>query len=73
LAAELREVYRSMQSKLVDVLTRSKACDAEVSRINGSAPAGVALRLREVELVARNLMGFTRDRPSITNEIRLPD
>jgi hypothetical protein len=33
----------------------------------------VALRLREVELVARNLEGFTRDRPSITNELKLPD
>jgi hypothetical protein len=73
LATELREIYRSVQSKLVDVLTRKKACDAEVSRINGSAPAGVAVRLREVELVARNLGGFTRDRPSITNELKLPD
>jgi hypothetical protein len=58
---------------LVDVLTRKKACDVEVSRLNGSAPAGVALRLRAVELVARNLAGFTRDQPSITNELRLPD
>ena len=73
LATEMREVYRGVQSKLVDVLTRKKACDAEVSRINGSAPAGVALRLREVELVARNLKGFTRDRPSITNELKSPD
>ena len=73
LATEMREVYRGVQSKLVDVLTRKKACDAEVSRINGSAPAGVALRLREVELVARNLEGFTRDQPSITNELQLPD
>jgi hypothetical protein len=73
LATELREVYRSMQSKLVDVLTRSKACDAEVSRTNGSAPAGVSLRLREVELVARDLAGFTRGQPSTTDELRLPD
>jgi hypothetical protein len=33
----------------------------------------VALRLREVELVARNLQNFTREQPSITNELRLPD
>ena len=33
----------------------------------------MALRLREVELVARNLEGFTRDQPSITNELQLPD
>ena len=62
-----------MQSKLVDLLSRMKACDAEVGRINGSAPDGVRLRLHEVELVARNLEGFTRDEPSITNELRLPD
>jgi hypothetical protein len=61
------------RSKLVDVLTRKKACDVEVSRINASAPAGVAPRLREVELVARNIQNFTRDQPSITNELQLPD
>jgi hypothetical protein len=72
-AAELSEVYRAAQSKLVDVLTRKQACDAKVGRINGTAPAGVTLRLREVELVARNLDGFTRDEPSITKELRLPD
>jgi hypothetical protein len=73
LAAELREIYPAMQSKLVDLLTRVKACDAEVGRINGSAPDGVRRRLHEVELVARNLEHFTRDERSITNELRLPD
>ena len=73
LAAELREIYPAVQSKLVDLLTRMTACSAEVGRINGSAPAGVALRLPEVELVARNLEHFTRDEPSITNELKLPD
>jgi len=73
LAAELSEVYRAAQSQLVDVLTRKQACDAKVGRINGSAPPGVALRLREVELVARDLESFTRDAPSITRELRLPD
>ena len=70
LAAEIREIYPAMQSKLVDLLTRMKSCDAEVGRINGSAPAGVALRLRAVELVARNVEGAE---PSIINELRLPD
>jgi hypothetical protein len=73
LAAELSEVYRAAQSKLVDVLTRKQACDAKVGRINSTAPAGVALRLREVELVARNLESFTRDGPSITKELKLLD
>jgi hypothetical protein len=73
LAAELREIYPAVQSKLVDLLSRIEGCDAEIGRINGSAPAGVALRLHKVELVARNLERFTRDEPSITNELRLPD
>jgi hypothetical protein len=73
LAAELREIYPAVQSKLVDLLSRIKACDAAVSCANGSAPDGVAQRLREVELVARNLERFTRDEPSITNELKLPD
>ena len=72
LAAEPREVYPAVLGKLVDLLARKEACDAEVGRINGSIP-GVALRRRVVELVARNLEGFTRDEPSITNELRLPD
>ena len=72
-ATKLREVYSTMVSQLIDLFTRQKACDAKVSRINGSAPAGVKLRLREVELVARNLEGLTRDTPSITKELRLPD
>jgi DNA repair exonuclease SbcCD ATPase subunit len=73
LAAELREIYPAVQSKLADLLSRIEGCDAEIGRINGSAPAGVALRLHKVELVARNLERFTRDEPSITNELRLPD
>ena len=73
LAAELREIYPAVLSKLVDLLTRTIECNVEASCINGSAPAGVALRLREVELVARNLEGFTRDEPSISNELKLPD
>ncbi len=72
-ATELREVYPALVAELIDLFTRQKVCDAKVSRINGSAPAGVKLRLREVELVARNLERFTRDTPSITKELRLPD
>ena len=68
---KLREVYSTVVGELIDLFTRQKACDAKVSRINGSAPADVKLRLREVEL--RNLEGFTRDPPSITKELRLLD
>jgi hypothetical protein len=73
LAAEMREVYPASVRKLIDLLIRKKACDAKISRINGSAPAGVSTRLREVELVARNLRGFTQGEPPISKELRLPD
>jgi hypothetical protein len=65
--------YPKLVARPVDLFESAKAVDEEISRINGSEPPGVALRLRQVELVARNLEGFTRGQPSITNELRLPD
>ena len=47
-----------MVAKLADILARIPAIDAEVSRINGSAPPGVSERLRTVEREARNADGF---------------
>ena len=57
LVEELR-VYPAMVAKLVDILSRIPAIDAEVSRINGSASAGVKDRLRKVEQQARGVEGF---------------
>ena len=54
---ELR-VYPAIVAKLVDILSRIPAIDAEVSRINGSAPSGVKDRLLEVEQKARGVDGF---------------
>ena len=48
LVEELR-VYPAIAAKLVDILSRIPAIDAEVSRINGSAPSGVKDRLLGVE------------------------
>ena len=57
LVEELR-VYPAMVAKLVDILARIPAIDAEVSRINGSAPPGVNDRLLRVEQQARGVKGF---------------
>jgi hypothetical protein len=73
LAAELAATYPNVVAQLIDLLTRVTACDAEVDRINGSAPYGDHRRLRGVELTARNLDSFTRDDPPIAKELKLPD
>jgi hypothetical protein len=57
LVEELR-VYPTMVAKLVDILSRIPAIDAEVSRINCSAPPGVKGRLLGVEQQARGVKGF---------------
>jgi predicted transcriptional regulator len=57
LVEELR-VYPTMVAKLVDILSRIPAIDAEVMRINISAPPGVKGRLRGVEQQARGVQGF---------------
>ena len=51
-------VYPAMVAKLVDILSRIPAIDAEISRINGSAPSGVKDRLLNVEQQARGVEGF---------------
>jgi predicted transcriptional regulator len=73
LAQECAATYPRIVAQLVDLFERIEAADKEVSRINGSAPSGEHRRLRQVELVARDLKGFTRGEPSITNELSLPD
>ena len=57
LVEELR-VYPAMVAKLINILSRIPAIDAEVSRINGSAPSGVKDRLLKVEQQARGVEGF---------------
>jgi hypothetical protein len=73
LAQEYAATYPRLAAQFVDLFSRAEAVDREVSRINGSAPSGEHRRLRQVELVARGLKGFTRGEPSITNELSLPD
>ena len=72
LAAEFREVYPEFEAKVVDLLIRMAANDAEISNLHSARSSGVKLHLLEAELVARGLETFTRDVPSITKELKLP-
>lgn len=68
----MKETYPAIETKLTDMLQRIAEADKEVARINGSAPDGVPLRLREVELAARDFEGFTTAAPPIAQELKLP-
>jgi hypothetical protein len=72
-ASELGEVYPKVVSQLVDLLGRIAANDAELSSLHQARPSGAGLHLAGVELVARNLNGFTRDDPPIARDLKLPD
>jgi hypothetical protein len=64
--------YPAVETKLTDILQRIAECDKEISHINATAPSGEPLRLREVELAARDLEHFTRAAPSIAHGLKLP-
>jgi hypothetical protein len=72
LAAEFREIYTEFEARVVDLLIRMTANDAEISDLHIARAAGVKLHLLGAELVARGLESFTRDVPSITKELKLP-
>jgi hypothetical protein len=67
-----REVYTEFEARVVDLLTRTAANDAEISNLHSARSSGVKLHLLEAELVARGLERFTRDVPSIAKELKLP-
>ena len=79
MAKELAATYPQAVAKLTDLFLRIEECDRDCSRINGSAPYGEDRRLRNVELEARGLDGFTGtnpsilSNPSIQDRLQLPD
>jgi predicted transcriptional regulator len=73
LAQEYGATYPKIVAQFVDLFSRAEAADKEVSRVNGSAPAGEHRRLRQTELVARGLGNFSRADPPITKAVQLPD
>ena len=75
LAAELARVYPPMEAQLADLLTRIKASDERIERINDRGLPSGAERLLVAELVARGLRGFVEnwvDVTLITKQLRLP-
>jgi hypothetical protein len=73
LAAEFRGVYPRAVAEIVSLFARIAANDEELSQLHRARPAGVPLHLRNAEQEARNLDAFTRDTPSVTKELKLPD
>ena len=72
LAEELRTIYPEFETKITDLFTRIASNDAELSRLHQARPGGVALHLLGAELVARDLERFTRTKPPIVQELKLP-
>src|SRR5258708_31339979 len=73
LGAELAATYPKVVAQLVDLFTRLKANDAELSSLHQARPSGAGLHLAGAELVARNLDAFTRADPTLTEALQLPD
>jgi hypothetical protein len=72
LAQELRETYPPAQNKLSDLFTRIAAHRQRISALHQRRPAGVQ-SVRDPELIARNLEGFDRERPSLLADVHLLD
>jgi hypothetical protein len=64
LADELATTYPKLVDQLTDLFTRINAFEAQLSRLHQSRPSGVSAHLAGVELEARQLQNFSRDRPS---------
>ena len=73
LAVELATTYPQAVANLVDLVVRVAECDKECARVAETAASGEKRRLLGPELHAKGLTGFTRDTPSITRDLRLPD
>jgi hypothetical protein len=72
-AADMFAEYPELAARLVEIFRTAAAVDREISHINGSAPNNEHRRLKQVELEARGLDGFTRDHPSLAKTLQLPD
>jgi hypothetical protein len=73
LAAELRQVYPTVVSQLVDVLAKSTELDGRLSQLHQGRPSGCKGTLLATELVARGLTEYSRDQPPLARELRIPD
>ena len=71
-AEMLRERYPLLVNELAALMACITPLDAEITRVNSSAPYGDYPRLRTVELTARNLERLEQPNVSIPLELRLP-
>lgn len=72
-AVALFATYQPHAEAIANLFAVASEVDREVRRINGSAPDGEHLRLRSVELEARNRDSFSRDNPSLASTVVLRD
>jgi hypothetical protein len=76
MADELRESYLATVAKLVDVLSRIPAIDAEVDHINLSRPSGAKGYLEKIEQKARGVERFAPSGwpgpLSLVSDLKLP-
>jgi hypothetical protein len=73
LAAELATTYPQVVATLVNLLARVAECQKECGRVAETAASGEPRRLLGPELHAKRLTSFTRDMPSFTRDLRLPN
>jgi hypothetical protein len=73
LAIELATTYPQLVATLVDLLVQVAECEKECSRVAGTAASGEPRSLLGPELHAKGLDRFTRDAPSVTRDLRLPN
>jgi hypothetical protein len=73
LAAELAERYPAAVRDLLNLFIRVAVLDNEIDRLQQGRPPGISLYLDSVELAARGLDRFTRDKPSLLNTLTLFD
>jgi hypothetical protein len=73
LAVELVATYPQVVATLVDLLARVAECQKECDRVAETAASGERRRLLGPELHAKRLSSFTRDMPSFTRDLRLPN
>ena len=73
LADELVDTYPEAAAKLIDLFSRISAFDGRLSTLRQNRPGGIKAHLADVELEVRGLERFTRDTPSIIQQVLLFD
>jgi hypothetical protein len=72
-AVELFQNYPELVVQLLTILHTARNVDAEIDRVNHSAPSGEHRRLTGVECTARGITAFSTAVPSIAASVTLPD